>query len=95
MVIDNVLNDSDSFAVARVVSGRDLRCGLRSSAIEEGSCTLVEVLRERASRQPDHPLYTFLLDGEAESAVLTCAGLDRRARVSAQRRGRGSGALGA
>jgi acyl-CoA synthetase (AMP-forming)/AMP-acid ligase II len=44
------------------------------------SSTLVELLRLRALNRPDQPLYTFLLDGEAAEAVLTCAELDRQAR---------------
>jgi acyl-CoA synthetase (AMP-forming)/AMP-acid ligase II len=47
--------------------------------------TLVEILRWRASRQPDQRAYTFLVDGETEEAHLTYAELDRRARAIAAR----------
>jgi len=43
------------------------------------SRTLVDLLRERAEDRPDHRLYTFLADGEAEAGSLTHAALDRRA----------------
>jgi natural product biosynthesis luciferase-like monooxygenase protein/amino acid adenylation domain-containing protein len=41
--------------------------------------TIVDVVRERACRQPDHQVLTFLLDGETEAGGLTFAGLDRQA----------------
>ena len=47
------------------------------------SATLVDLLRERACLEPDFALYTFLVDGEAEEERLTCAELDRRARMIA------------
>ncbi|HEX4962422.1 MAG TPA: SDR family NAD(P)-dependent oxidoreductase [Thermoanaerobaculia bacterium] len=50
-----------------------------------GAVTLCEVLRRRAAAGPDWPAYTFLLDGEAEEARLTCGELDRRARAVAAR----------
>lgn len=55
-----------------------------------GMSTMVEVARWRAERQGDERAYEFLLDGEARSATLTYAELDRRARTIAaelQRRG--------
>jgi amino acid adenylation domain-containing protein len=42
--------------------------------------TLIELLRQRASQQAEHPGYTFLLDGETAEARMTWAELDRRAR---------------
>jgi amino acid adenylation domain-containing protein len=47
--------------------------------------TLVELLRERAQREPDFGLYTFLVDGEEQEDRLTYAALDRRARAIAAR----------
>ncbi len=43
--------------------------------------TLVELLGERARRQPDLRLYTYLNDGETEGANLTLGHLERRARA--------------
>src|SRR5262249_1942734 len=43
------------------------------------ACTLGDLLLERATRQPEFQAYTFLEDGEWESAALTYADLDRRA----------------
>ncbi|MGK3992297.1 non-ribosomal peptide synthase/polyketide synthase [Sorangium sp. So ce1024] len=46
------------------------------------SCsTLVDLLRFRATEQPDRLAYNFLLDGETQEATLTYAQLDRRARA--------------
>lgn len=45
--------------------------------------TLVDLLRHRASNQPDRVAYQFLPDGEAEAAVMTHAGLDQAARAIA------------
>ncbi|HEX4494454.1 MAG TPA: amino acid adenylation domain-containing protein, partial [Thermoanaerobaculia bacterium] len=42
---------------------------------------LVGVLRARAGERPDHPIYTFLRDGEGDAEELTLAGLDVRARA--------------
>ena len=42
--------------------------------------TLVELLRTRASQQPDSQAFLYLVDGEEEDASLTFAELDRRAR---------------
>lgn len=47
--------------------------------------TLVELLRLRASEEPDFRAYTFLLDGEAEEAHVTYGEMDRRARAIAAR----------
>ncbi|MGC1344321.1 MAG: fatty acyl-AMP ligase [Candidatus Binataceae bacterium] len=43
--------------------------------------TLVELLCERASRQPDLRLFTYLIDGEIEGASLGLAELDLQARA--------------
>jgi acyl-CoA synthetase (AMP-forming)/AMP-acid ligase II len=45
--------------------------------------TLVDLTRQRAQTQTDDTAYTFLLDGEADTAKLTYAELDRRARAIA------------
>lgn len=47
--------------------------------------TLVELLRWRASHQPDETVYTFLTDGESEEVHLTYGELDRKARIIAAR----------
>ncbi len=47
--------------------------------------TIVDVLRRRALTQPDRRAYTFLDDGEVETATLTYAQLDRRSRAIAVR----------
>lgn len=48
------------------------------------SCqTFVDLLRHRAEETPDHPIYTFLLNGEQETASLTYQELDRHARAIA------------
>ena len=63
--------------------------------IQEGTATLVEVLRSRAERQGDDRAYTFLLDGETAEAHLTYGELDRRARglaATLAREGIGDGA---
>ncbi|HEX8282845.1 MAG TPA: amino acid adenylation domain-containing protein [Pyrinomonadaceae bacterium] len=46
---------------------------------------LIELLRERAARQPERTAYTFLDGDGAEEANLTYAGLERRARAVAAR----------
>jgi FkbH-like protein len=43
--------------------------------------TLVDLVRQRARRRPDRLAFTFLPDGETESAHLTYADLDRQARA--------------
>jgi acyl-CoA synthetase (AMP-forming)/AMP-acid ligase II len=43
--------------------------------------TLVDLLRERALRQPQLQMYTYLADGEVEGASLTLAALERQARA--------------
>ena len=43
--------------------------------------SLVDLLRTRAHAAPDRTAYTFLADGEAESARLDRAALERRARA--------------
>jgi len=45
--------------------------------------TMVELLRWRATHQPDRVAYTFLRDGEADADDLTYAQLDRRVRAVA------------
>jgi len=45
--------------------------------------TLVELLRHRASQQPEGLAFTFLADGETESNSFTYQDLDRRSRVIA------------
>lgn len=45
--------------------------------------TFVDLLLERASRQPDKQIYTFLKGGETELASLTYGGLDTSARAIA------------
>jgi acyl-CoA synthetase (AMP-forming)/AMP-acid ligase II len=53
--------------------------------------TFVELLRERARRQPERAAFVFLADGEVECGRMTYADLDRRARaVAARLRGRGA-----
>jgi len=56
------------------------------------SSTLVEILRQRAGRQPERRAYTFLVDGDEQEAHLTYAELDRQARaVAALLRGYAAG----
>jgi acyl-CoA synthetase (AMP-forming)/AMP-acid ligase II len=43
--------------------------------------TLIELLRDRASQQPNKHAYTFLIDGKKESSPLTYGELDRQARA--------------
>ncbi|MFN9674001.1 MAG: AMP-dependent synthetase, partial [Microcystis sp.] len=45
--------------------------------------TLVELLRYRATTQPDGHAYTFLIDGKKETPPLTYSELDRQARAIA------------
>ncbi|MEM7584610.1 MAG: amino acid adenylation domain-containing protein [Acidobacteriota bacterium] len=51
----------------------------------ERHATLVELLDRRAAEQPNHPLYTFLTEGEQEADRLTCGELAMRARAVAKR----------
>ena len=54
------------------------------------STTLVELLRRRASEDPDRTAYSFLVDGETEKGTLTYGELDRNARaIAAALRSRG------
>lgn len=46
-----------------------------------GFSTLIDILRWRASQQPEQRAYTFLVDGETEENYLTWGELDRQARV--------------
>ncbi len=50
---------------------------------EQGVATLTEILCRRARQQPDRTAFTFLADGEVETARLTYAELDQRARAVA------------
>jgi len=43
--------------------------------------TLVELLRYRATAQPEGHAYTFLIDGKKETPPLTYSELDRQARA--------------
>lgn len=45
--------------------------------------TFAEVLRWRAQRQPERPIFTFLSDGQATEGTLNYGELDRRARTIA------------
>ena len=45
--------------------------------------TLIDVLRWRAQRQPDEPLYTFLVDGERKTQSLTFGELHQQAETLA------------
>ncbi|WP_156331846.1 hypothetical protein [Planktothricoides sp. SR001] len=45
--------------------------------------TLISLLRERASRQPDRIAYTFLANGETPENTLTYRQLDGKARAIA------------
>jgi len=45
--------------------------------------TLIELLLQRSQNQPDKRAYTFLADGETETASLTYAVLDQQARIIA------------
>ena len=45
--------------------------------------TLIELLRGRATKQPEQHAYTFLIDGKKESAPLSYGELDRQARAIA------------
>lgn len=45
--------------------------------------TLVDILRKRASEQPDKRAYTFLVDGDSEEEHLTYGELDQRAQAIA------------
>ncbi len=50
---------------------------------QQGRETLTEILRRRALEQPDRAAFTFLADGERETASLTYAELDAGARAVA------------
>ncbi len=53
----------------------------RISASAFDFSTLVELLRWRATQQPEQSIYTFLTDGERQEESYTFAELDRRARI--------------
>jgi len=63
------------------VSGLAARRPAISRTIE--ARTLVELLGERAQREPELRMYTYLSDGETEAASLTLGQLERRARTIA------------
>nr|QEO74681.1 AMP-dependent synthetase and ligase [uncultured bacterium] len=50
---------------------------------EQRPATLTEILSRRARQEPDRTAFTFLADGEVETARLTYAELDERARAVA------------
>lgn len=54
------------------------RAGSNSQACEPA--TLVELLRANALHRPDHRVFTFLLDGDADEVHLSVAELDQQAR---------------
>ena len=58
-----------------------MRRNRNSTNLYRATSTLVELLRQRASQQPERPGYCFLLDGDGTEAQLTYAELDRRARA--------------
>ncbi|HEX7334398.1 MAG TPA: amino acid adenylation domain-containing protein [Pyrinomonadaceae bacterium] len=51
--------------------------------MSEQGATLTEIMCRRAQEQPDRTAFTFLADGEVETARLTYAELDQRARAVA------------
>jgi acyl-CoA synthetase (AMP-forming)/AMP-acid ligase II len=53
------------------------------AAPQQGYCSLVEMLRERADAHPGKCAYVFLSDGEHESGNLTYGELDQKSRVLA------------
>ena len=53
------------------------------AAPQQGFCSLVEMLRERADAHPGKRAYVFLSDGEHESGSLTYGELDLKSRVLA------------
>jgi acyl-CoA synthetase (AMP-forming)/AMP-acid ligase II len=55
------------------------------SHLQFTTSTLIDLLRWRAQQQPERLAYTFLEDGEHETASITYAELDRRARALAAR----------
>jgi acyl-CoA synthetase (AMP-forming)/AMP-acid ligase II len=65
---------SSEHRLIRETTDRAFRCG-----------TLLELLRWRASEQPERRAYTFLRDGQREEAHLTYEELDRGARCIAAR----------
>src|SRR5829696_6493792 len=61
----------------------DLRLPFPKTGFEPA--TLVDLLRWRASHEPERPAYTFLGDGEAEERRVNYGELDRQAQVVAAR----------
>jgi len=56
-----------------------------SSSDQVGQPTLIDILRDRALRQPEQVAYTFLVDGETQSVGLTYRALARRVGAIARR----------
>ncbi len=52
-----------------------------SDDFEGEYATLIEALRRRALQRPEHRVYSYLIDGEAEGDHLTFGELDRQART--------------
>jgi acyl-CoA synthetase (AMP-forming)/AMP-acid ligase II/acyl carrier protein len=48
-------------------------------ATQSSAATLIEVLQAQSVRRPDFPIYTFLIDGENETAQLTYQQLEEQA----------------
>src|SRR6478672_2031926 len=73
------------FLMLNLTSHRQRRppVSLRTANPAPACTTLVELLRHRATIQPDEVGITFLLDGERDEVSLTYAQLDRRARAIA------------
>jgi amino acid adenylation domain-containing protein len=57
-----------------------MRRNRNSTSSHRAASTLVELLRQRAGQQPEHPGYCFLLEGDGTEVHLTYGDLDRRAR---------------
>src|ERR1019366_5184798 len=56
---------------------------LRASRTTAKASTLVELLRWRALQQPELHIFSYLIDGEIEGAILSLATLDRQAQAIA------------
>lgn len=73
-------------AVSREGSPADGRIDLRTPFPKTGEpATLVDLLRWRASHEPERRAYTFLGDGEAEESSVNYGELDRQAQAVAAR----------
>jgi acyl-CoA synthetase (AMP-forming)/AMP-acid ligase II len=60
-----------------------VRIGSETMVSSQECSTLVELGRKHGIESPDRLAYSFLLDGERETAELTCGTLDARARAIA------------